>query len=346
VETQIAQLERKKEMEEKNYMYFESSLEKARVDEALDPSKMPNISVVQKPSPPMRVIGDVKKAVIGFAAGGLALGLTSAFLSGIVFDGSVKRPYELEEMLRMPLLLTIPYVGPPQSIRSFLARRRRKGTREASMTAEIRPLVEFCPFAEAIRDRLVLYFELAQMRHRPKLVGITGCARGVGVSTLASGLAASLSETGVGRILLVNMDSEAEKICEFFEGRAPRSLTQAISTGNPDLSTTGNLVLATAGSPDGSTAQVLPSQFYDLVPSLRASEFAYIIFDMPPLDEGSVTLALAGSMDKTVLVVEAGRSQAHFVRRAYRELTAAHAKVSGVLNKTRSYGPDWMAAHS
>ena len=38
---QIVQLERKKEIEENNYKYFQSSLEKARVDEALDPSKMP-----------------------------------------------------------------------------------------------------------------------------------------------------------------------------------------------------------------------------------------------------------------------------------------------------------------
>lgn len=49
---QIEDLERKKEMDETNYKYFAASLEKARVDEALDPSKMPNISAVQRPSLP------------------------------------------------------------------------------------------------------------------------------------------------------------------------------------------------------------------------------------------------------------------------------------------------------
>ena len=39
-------------MDEANYKYFAASLEKARIDEALDPSKMPNISAVQRPSPP------------------------------------------------------------------------------------------------------------------------------------------------------------------------------------------------------------------------------------------------------------------------------------------------------
>jgi uncharacterized protein involved in exopolysaccharide biosynthesis len=47
---QVEQLERTKEIEETNYKYFKASLEKARIDEALDPSKMPNISVVQSPS--------------------------------------------------------------------------------------------------------------------------------------------------------------------------------------------------------------------------------------------------------------------------------------------------------
>src|SRR5947209_2202999 len=46
--SQMAELERQKELEETNYKYFEASLEKARIDETLDPSRMPNISVVQK----------------------------------------------------------------------------------------------------------------------------------------------------------------------------------------------------------------------------------------------------------------------------------------------------------
>ena len=58
---QIAQLERTKEIEENNYKYFQESLEKARIDEALDPSKMPNISAVQKPSPAMRAKSGARK---------------------------------------------------------------------------------------------------------------------------------------------------------------------------------------------------------------------------------------------------------------------------------------------
>src|SRR5438132_13031349 len=46
---QIGSLERNKELEQENYKYYSGTLEKARVDEALDPSKMPNISAIQRP---------------------------------------------------------------------------------------------------------------------------------------------------------------------------------------------------------------------------------------------------------------------------------------------------------
>jgi uncharacterized protein involved in exopolysaccharide biosynthesis len=53
VAPQVRELERRREQEEARYGLLESNLEKARMDEklALDPSKIPNIIVVQKPSP-------------------------------------------------------------------------------------------------------------------------------------------------------------------------------------------------------------------------------------------------------------------------------------------------------
>ena len=77
---QMEQLERTKEIEENNYKYFQTSLEKARVDEALDPSKMPNISIVQSPSTAIEPSRELKKVVLGLAGGGVALGLALCLL--------------------------------------------------------------------------------------------------------------------------------------------------------------------------------------------------------------------------------------------------------------------------
>src|SRR6266566_4828553 len=81
---QIEDLERKKEMDAANYKYFAASLEKARIDEALDPSKMPNISAVQRPSPPGLETKKRNKIAMGLAGGGIALGIALALLRGLV----------------------------------------------------------------------------------------------------------------------------------------------------------------------------------------------------------------------------------------------------------------------
>jgi uncharacterized protein involved in exopolysaccharide biosynthesis len=202
----IEELERKKVVEEANYTHSQSSLEKARIDETLDPSRMPNISTVQTPSPASRITRDAKKFVIGLVGGGLALGIAIAFLIELVLDRTVKRSFELERRLRIPLLLSIPDLG----LNGQLLRLHDSGddsfsggsSREDMLATDAGELLR--PFCEAIRDRLGLFFELNNMAHKPKLVAVTGLASNAGASTLAAGLASALSEEAEGRVLLVD----------------------------------------------------------------------------------------------------------------------------------------------
>ena len=206
---QMAELERKKNLEETNYQYFEASLEKARIDETLDPSRMPNISVVQKPSPASVALGDVKKVVLGLAAGGLALGIGLALLIELVLDRTVKRPLELETRHNIPLLLSVPHFGRNGHLRLRLDNAIGdpvKGLPDSARHS-VAPWEDdhsIRPFCNAIRDRLAYYFEVNRMTHKPKLVAVTGLSKGAGASTLAAGLAASLSEGGTEKVLLVD----------------------------------------------------------------------------------------------------------------------------------------------
>ena len=105
-----------------------------------------------------------------------------------------------------------------------------------------------------------------------------------------------------------------------------------------------NLYLAVATAPDAPQAQIIPKRFYDLMPHLKASDFDYIIFDMPSLGQTSITPAMAGFMDKVLIVVEAEKSNRDFLKRAYTELLACRANASVILNKARSYVPKWAGA--
>ena len=80
------------------------------------------------------------------------------------------------------------------------------------------------------------------------------------------------------------------------------------------------------------------------MPHLKASDFDYIIFDMPPFSQTSITLPIAGFMDKVLVVAEAEKSSRDIVKRAKMELSSVGSSVSVILNKARSYTPKWVEA--
>jgi Mrp family chromosome partitioning ATPase len=134
------------------------------------------------------------------------------------------------------------------------------------------------------------------------------------------------------------------EIHPFFRGAPACSLTEAL-VGEP-AQAGENLYLAVASPPDSPEAQLIPRRFYDLMPHLKASDFDYIIFDMPPLSQTSITLPMAGFMDKLLLVVEAEKSMRDLVKRSCQELLAHRANVSVIFNKARSYMPKALGAES
>lgn len=343
---QIASLERNKELEEANYKYYSGTLQRARVDEALDPSKMPNISAIQRPSPPGIVTTTRNKIALGLTGGGLALGVGLALLFELVFNHSYKRRSEVELQLRSPVMLSIPYQGINGRLRLPWKNGQRAGNETPDKSKanlapwEVEHFVR--PYSEAIRDRLGLYFELHGVTHKPKLVGVTAFGEGAGTSTLAAGVAAALSETGDGKVLLVDVNAANGDVHPFFAGRPAAALATAIEPQAAITSAADNLYLATITQSGNKSTHLGLKKFFALVPNLKASDFDYIIFDMPPINQTSPTIGLAALMDKVLLVVEAEKTNREVVKRGYRELVGARADVAVVLNKTRSYGPNWL----
>ena len=204
----IEELERKAEVEETNYKHSASSLEKARIDETLDPSRMPNISIVQTPTPAAKVKRNLGRVVLGIAGGGVGLGIALALLIELILDQTVKRSLELEKQLRTPLLLSIPYLSLSDG-RPRLRDRAEDSEHTGSGNLPVRCLADVSgqllrPFCEAIRDRLGLFFQANNMSYRPKLVAVTGLAKNAGTSTLAAGLVDAFSEISAGKVVLVD----------------------------------------------------------------------------------------------------------------------------------------------
>jgi uncharacterized protein involved in exopolysaccharide biosynthesis/Mrp family chromosome partitioning ATPase len=349
---QIEELERRREMDETNYKYFAASLEKARVDEALDPSKMPNISAVQRPSPPMLETKMRNKIALGLAGGGIALGIALALLRGLALNRTVGRPLQLETQLHIPLMLSIPYsngrnghlVLPPSDSPANPGAPVRKPHHSNLAPWDAGHFMR--RYCDAIRDRLGLYFELKHLTHKPKLVGVASFSKAAGTSTLAAGLAASLSETNDGKVLLVDVNLGPQEVHPFFKGKPAYSLNAALKQDRTIDSASQNLYLATVGSPNAGPAQLGLKRFFDMMPNLKASDFDYIIFDMPPLAQTSPTWGMAPFMDKFLLVVEAEKNNRAMIKRGYGKLVAARDNIDVVVNKARSYVPKWLDGES
>jgi uncharacterized protein involved in exopolysaccharide biosynthesis/Mrp family chromosome partitioning ATPase len=338
---QIAGLERQRQLQETNYKYFEGTLEKARIDEALDPSKIPNISAVQRPTQPMMVTTPRNKIVMFLAAGGLGLGIVLALLVELILNRTIKRSAEIEKSVGVTPLMSIPFRRQPRNGAGL--KRKGKGSDSIVPHAEKNlapwePTHFIRPFCEAIRDRIGLYFELNHLTHKPKLVGVAGFGDKAGTSTLAAGLAAALSETNDGKVLLVDVNLGPDQVHPFFRGRPAYTLNAALTPNGQMHAAAENLYLASVGTPNAGPAQLGLKKFFDLMPNLKASDFDYIIFDMPPLTQTSPTWGMSAFMDKLLLVVEAERNNREVVKRGYRKLVSERENVSVVFNKARSYG--------
>ena len=351
VEATISELQQRKDLEESNLKYFETSLEKSRIDDALTDRKPSNISVIQEPTPPLKGWSKVfKKKVASLAAGGVLAGLLLAFILEMVLDRSVKRPSEIENKLRLPLFISIPDMKQRKS-RGRLPDSKRRLLTDAADAPSAQPPTEngvapwdrkhpLRKFYEGLRDRLIVNFEVNEVLHNPKLIAVTSCNQGAGVSSIAAGLAASLSETGDGNVLLVNISGDQGAAHQFHKGKLGCSLDEALENGKKENA----LVRANlyAASEQGDTELLpanLPKKIAGLMPKLKTSQYDYIIFDMPPVNQTSVTARLSGLMDKVLLVIESEKTNQEVVKRVNKLLGESKANVSAVLNKAHNYVP-------
>ncbi len=196
------------------------------------------------------------------------------------------------------------------------------------------------PYYEALRDRLIGFFEGRGMTHKPKLIGLTGIGDTPGTTTVAAGLAATLSQTGEGNVLLVDMTLGSESAQQFYHGKNIENLEQLLGDSPvTEKKNEGKLVVAAEGSNGFKLPKILPNRFNDLVPKLKTSEFDYIIFDMPAVSPISVTPRLASFMDAVFLVIESEKADKDVVTRATELLQKTNDNIGAILNKTKSYVP-------
>jgi len=351
-------LERRRQLEEDKYRYAETSLEKARVDETLNPAKMPNIGVVQNPTAPSKAITvTTRRLALALAISGILTGLALAFLIEWVIDRRVSRPIEIQTRLQLPLMMSIPHIRSSDGMAKLIGKEPGHKLLGVVGKAAFSPdLLNgngdsspqenehfIMPYASAIRDRIMFNFELNNINHKPKLIGLTSLSSGSGTSTLAIALAKAFAENGKFKVLLVDLNASWSVA---LPASPVESLDTALDISRTDAFRENSRCLYFAGAPTRRSSKGAPSlasiAMHELMPQLEVCDFDYILFDMPPSGPTSPTIAMAGFMDKVLLVLDGENTNRESLSWSYAQLEKGRADVSCVFNKTKPHAPRWV----
>jgi Mrp family chromosome partitioning ATPase len=321
------------------------------------------ISLIEAPTPPAADLMKINKICASVMFGGLFLALALPYLIEFYLDQTLKRPADIQNRLGVPFFVTMPRLSARER-RAALKPEKRMPLLPASAgempptdpaqpgsaalpapatNGHIAPWEQrhaLRPFFETLRDRLMTYFEVINLTHKPKLVAVTSCGEGAGVTTTAAGLASALSETGEGNVLLVNMNVQDGEAHHFYRGKLTCGLEEALEQNKRNATCVqDNLFIAKDINANENLPRVLPKRFSHLVPKMRASDYDYIIFDMPPMSQISITPRLARYMDMVLLVVESEKTDRDTAKKAANLLLESKTNVGVVLNKARTHLP-------
>jgi polysaccharide biosynthesis transport protein len=358
----ILDLQREDDRYRANLDYYQKRQGEAELDAILEPGNS-QISLIEAPTPPAGDFAKVNKTCAAVLFGGLFLALALPFVIEFYLDQTLKRPLDIQSRLGVPFFVTMPKLKakaqrgalPPEKKVALLPANAgevpppesSQPTPSASPSAQpaasgnghIAPWEQrhaLRPFFETLRDRLMTYFEVINLTHKPKLVAVTSCGEGAGVTTTAAGLASALSETGDGNVLLVNMNVQDGEAHHFYRGKLTCGLEEALEKDKRNAACIqGNLFIAKDQDINENLPRVLPKRFSHLVPKMRASDYDYIIFDMPPMSQISITPRLARYMDMVLMVIESEKTDREAAKRATNLLLESKTNVGVVLNKSR-----------
>ncbi len=270
-----------------------------------------------KPVSPNKVL-----AISLGAFGGLLVGVALTVLLTYL-DQGLRTETDVRVKLGLPTLGVVPRYN-------ALSRRRRQ-----------RKAVEMA--SEAYR-RLRTNLLFSSVDAPLTTVLVTSAKVGEGKTRTAANLAGVIAAAGQ-RTLLVDADMRRPAQHSLFQRTAAAGLSDMLLVSGRDelpaldqcyRTDHANLWLLPSGTPPPNPSELIASRH--TTPLLRALERQYemTVIDSPPIDLVTDSLSLAGNVSATLLVIEAGRTNARDARQAVERLRSVGANVVGVvLNKTR-----------
>ena len=203
---------------------------------------------------------------------------------------------------------------------------------------------------EMLEHYRVLVSRLAATTPPLRTLGLTSCAGGEGVSTVAAQLACAAASSGLGRVLLVDANLARPSVHHLFALESWPGLAEVLLEAVPvgDLiQPTGvaNLAVLAAGRV-GERLSRLHAALEETPLEALQEGFDLIVFDLPATTAGPSTARLAARLGGAMLVIEAESTPSDSALREAELLAQAGVRLLGVVfNKQRQYVPSWLNRH-
>lgn len=283
--------------------------------------KIDNVQIIDRavvpenPVSPRKLLNMAIGAVLGFMAG--------VFLTFLLeyLDNTIKTPKDVERVLNLPVLGTIPDIGLKEEDKIAIVKKNPKS-----------------PIAEAFRT-LRTNIQFTSVDKEIKVLAVTSATPGEGKSILASNLAISLSQEEK-KILFIDCDLRKPKGYEMFNIPNTVGLTSLLM-GKSSLADTvyssgelGVLDVITSGPIPPNPSELLSSDsMREFLEGIK-EKYDMIILDTPPLGPVTDAAIISTIADGMLLVIETGKAAEGQVEYARESLDKVNANVIGaVLNK-------------
>lgn len=324
----LTQTKRDIQLAEASLQMLREKREEARVIEQLRANKISNVHVFQPASFVERAVSPKKNVLAaGFLVLGLATGLGLSLVREVT-TSSLRTREDIENHLGYPVVANIPRIARIDSPRLKEAHEYRQ---------QCQTLIAECLLNQHRRHRA-----------RGQSLGIIGIDVGAGASTLAAHLAEVGSTDCRLKTVLVDADTRQRSVSKKFGLNGTPGLVELVSgaaSHDECLQKAKNAPIDLIASAADSNEDELDASAADIAQALHAYQHNcdLLIVDLPAAGQPDQTISLAQHLDCVLVVIESEVTQLIGAERLLRRLAESNTEVIGVvLNKTRTYLPQWL----
>jgi len=205
-------------------------------------------------------------------------------------------------------------------------------------------------FAMSVEEYQKMKYRILNCDANKPIKTILFCSsnKGEGNSTVLVQFAQTLAAEGY-RVLLVDADVRNPNLHRLLRMERENGLTELSFGDNKKVAdvmketSLPNLWVVTNGAPYSNPLTIFESEFFDLLIDQMKIQTDWVLFDSPPLNSSSASIALAGKVDGIVLVIQAEKTRWEVVQESKERLEKGGGRILGVvLNKRRFHIPGWV----